>query len=54
MKVTLTDHVSHNGEKLEAGDIVDLPQPEAEALIDAGVAVAVNEKKLGKAEVADK
>jgi len=40
--------VLHNGDLLEAGDIVDMSQQAAEGLIELGVAVAVNEKKPAK------
>ena len=44
MKVVITSPVEHDGKSLEEGDTADLPEAQAQALIDAGAALAVGRK----------
>jgi hypothetical protein len=44
MKVVITSPVEHDGKSLAEGDTADMPETQAQALIDAGVAVAVGRK----------
>lgn len=44
MKVVITSPVEHDGKALAEGDTVDLPEAQAQALMDAGVAVGVGRK----------
>lgn len=44
MKIVITSPVEHDGKSLAEGDTADLPETAAQALIDAGMAVAVGRK----------
>ncbi len=44
MKVVITSPVEHDGKSLAEGDTVDLPEAQAQVLIDAGAGIAVGRK----------
>lgn len=44
MKVVITSPVEHDGKALAEGDTADVPEAQAQALIDAGVAIAAGRK----------
>ena len=44
MKVTLHARVMHDGKAYAAGDVIDMPKEQAQALIDAGAAQASSGK----------
>lgn len=50
MKVVMVSPVEHDGKSLEVGEVVDLPKPQAEALIGAGAALEAGAKAKAKAE----
>lgn len=45
MKIVITSPVAHDGKVLEVGDTADLPKAQAEALVDAGAALAAGRQK---------
>lgn len=45
----LVDHLEHNGKRIEQGEIIEVSEPQANALIAIGVARKVDgEAKRGK------
>lgn len=45
MKIVIVSPVIHDGKQLDIGDTADLPKEQAEALVDAGAALASGTKK---------